>query len=198
MLLLDHPQLITILFFNTENLTRMPTKPRTIPPALNLRPEVTLLTEFAQIATSPQSPLVREVSGENAETRRSEGDSPPPQLVDPRQMVCDVELERERERERDASLFPVPFLCCRNLAQLINWFELVCSYSFDVNDNKNCVPVFRVRCHPRRSTSSYSERDEVKLSSRRVLLRAIPTNCQIFNAVKAVKIQFTSCLKGLC
>lgn len=59
-------------------------KPRTIPPALNLRAEeVTLLTEFALIATSPQSPLVREVCGENSYVRRREDDSPPPQL-----MVC--------------------------------------------------------------------------------------------------------------
>jgi len=33
--------------------------------------------------------LVREVSGENADARRREDDSPPPQLVDPKQMVCD-------------------------------------------------------------------------------------------------------------
>ena len=69
----------------------MPSKPRNIPPALNLRPEVNLLTEFALIATSPQSPLVREVSGENRDARRREDDSPPPQLVDPKQMVCDGE-----------------------------------------------------------------------------------------------------------
>ena len=73
----------------------MPTKPRNIPPALTLPPEVNLLTEFALIATSPQSPLVREVSGENADARRREDDSPPPQLVDPNQMVCDRRLGRE-------------------------------------------------------------------------------------------------------
>ena len=42
----------------------MLTKLRNVPSALTLRPEVNLLTEFALIATSPQSPLVREVSGE--------------------------------------------------------------------------------------------------------------------------------------
>ncbi|XP_058967982.2 HMG box-containing protein 1-like isoform X1 [Pocillopora verrucosa] len=67
-------------FFSMEE---MPAKPRTIPPALNLRAEeVTLLTEFALIATSPQSPLVREVSGENSYVKRREDDSPPPQLMD--------------------------------------------------------------------------------------------------------------------
>lgn len=72
---------------NTEENPRgAQTKSRTIPPALNLGPEVNLLTEFALIATSPQSPLVREVSGENVDARRSEGDSPPPQLVDPKEM----------------------------------------------------------------------------------------------------------------
>lgn len=76
-------------FFDTENATIMVTKPRIVPPALTLGPEVNLLTEFALIATSPQSPLVREVSGENADSRRREGDSPPPQLVDPKKMVCD-------------------------------------------------------------------------------------------------------------
>lgn len=69
-----------------ENATIMVTKPRIVPPALTLGPEVNLLTEFALIATSPQSPLVREVSGENADTRRREDDSPPPQLVDPKKM----------------------------------------------------------------------------------------------------------------
>lgn len=68
---------------NSENSSKMPAKPRTIPPALNLSPEVNLLTEFALIATSPQSPLVREVSGDNSDARRREDDSPPPQL-----MVC--------------------------------------------------------------------------------------------------------------
>ena len=67
----------------------MLTKPRTVPPALTLRPEVNLLTEFAVIATSPQSPLVREVSGENADARRREDDTPPPQLAGLKQMVCD-------------------------------------------------------------------------------------------------------------
>ena len=84
----------------------MPTKPRTIPPALNLRPEVNLLTEFALIATSRQSPLVREVSGENADGRRREDDSPPPQLVDPKQMVCEGGLGRDS----DMSLSQFPFL----------------------------------------------------------------------------------------
>ena len=71
-------------------------KCRTVPPALNLRPEVNLLTEFAVIATSPQSPLVREVSGENADARRREDDTPSPQLVDIKQMVCGRGLGRER------------------------------------------------------------------------------------------------------
>lgn len=84
----------------------MPTKPRNIPPALNLRPEVNLLTEFALIATSPQSPLVREVSGENADGRRREDDSPPPRLVDPKQMVGDRELGRDSEM----SVSQFPFL----------------------------------------------------------------------------------------
>ena len=73
----------------------MLTKPRNVPPALTLRPEVNLLTEFAVIATSPQSPLVREVSGENADAGRREDDSPPPQLVNVKQMVCDRGLGRE-------------------------------------------------------------------------------------------------------
>lgn len=65
-----------------ENSSQMPEKPRTVPPALNLlTEEVTLLTEFALIATSPQSPLVREVWGENSDVRRREDDSPPPQLI---------------------------------------------------------------------------------------------------------------------
>ena len=67
----------------------MPSKTRSIPPALDLCPEVNLLTEFALIATSPQSPLVQEVSGDNVDIRRSGGESPPPQLVDPNQMVSD-------------------------------------------------------------------------------------------------------------
>ena len=74
----------------------MLTKPGTVPPALTLRPEVNLLTEFAVIATSPQSPLVREVSGENTDARRREDDTPPPQLVHLKQMVCDKGLGRER------------------------------------------------------------------------------------------------------
>ena len=73
----------------------MLTRSRTVPPALTLRPEVNLLTEFAVIATSPQSPLVREVSGENPDTRRREDDTPPPQLVHLKQMVCDRVLGRE-------------------------------------------------------------------------------------------------------
>ena len=86
---------IYLLSLITENATIMLTKPRTVPPALTLRPEVNLLTEFAVIATSPQSPLVREVSGENADARRREDDTPPPQLVDLKQMVCDRGLERK-------------------------------------------------------------------------------------------------------
>ena len=86
----------SLIFLDTENATIMLTKPRTFPPALTLRPEVNLLTEFAVIATSPQSPLVREVSGENADARRREDDSPPLQLVHLKQMVCDRGLERER------------------------------------------------------------------------------------------------------
>ena len=80
--------LIVIFLLNAEKSRSMPPKSRTIPAALNLCPEVNLLTEFALIATSPQSPLVREVSGENADVSRSGRDSPPPQLVDPKQMVC--------------------------------------------------------------------------------------------------------------
>ena len=86
----------SVIALDTENATIMLTKPRTVPPALTLRPEVNLLTEFAVIATSPQSPLVREVSGENADARRREDDSPPPQLVHLKQMVCDRGQERER------------------------------------------------------------------------------------------------------
>ena len=74
----------------------MLTKPRNVPPALTLRPEVNLLTQFAVIATSSQSPLVREVSGKNADARRREDDSPPSQLADFKQMVCDGGLGRER------------------------------------------------------------------------------------------------------
>ena len=74
----------------------MLTKPRNVPPALSLRPEVNLLTEFAVIATSPLSPLVREVSGDNADARRRENNSPPPQLVNIKQTVCDRGLGRER------------------------------------------------------------------------------------------------------
>ena len=73
----------------------MLTKPRNVPPALTLRPEVNLLTEFAVVATSLQSLLVREVSGENADARLREDDSPPPQLVNVKQMVCDRGLGRE-------------------------------------------------------------------------------------------------------
>ena len=39
---------------------------------------------------------MREVSGENADARRREGDTPSPQLVDLKQMVCDRALGRER------------------------------------------------------------------------------------------------------
>ena len=84
------------IFLDTENATIMLTKPRTVPPDLTSSPEVNLLTEFAVIATSPQNPLVREVSGENADARRREDDSPPPQLADLKQMVCDWGLGRER------------------------------------------------------------------------------------------------------
>jgi len=83
------------VFFDTENATVMLTKPRNISPALTLHPEENLLTEFAVIATSPQSPLVREVSGDNADARRREDDSPPSQLVFTKQMVCDRGLRRE-------------------------------------------------------------------------------------------------------
>ena len=86
---------LVFVFFDTENATVILTKPRNIPPALTLCPEVNLLMEFAVIATSPQSPLAREVSGDNADARRREDDSPPPQLVDPKQMVCDRGLGRE-------------------------------------------------------------------------------------------------------
>ena len=81
----------------------MLTKLRNVPSALTLRPEVNLLTEFALIATSPQSPLVREVSGENADARRRKDDTPPPQLVELKQMVCDRGLGRERHMP---NLFP--------------------------------------------------------------------------------------------
>ena len=74
----------------------MLTKPRNVPRALTLRPEVNLLTEFAVIATSPQSPLVREVSRKNADARQRKDDTPPRQLVDLKQMVCDRGLRRER------------------------------------------------------------------------------------------------------
>ena len=86
----------SFILLDAENATIMLTKPRTVHSALTLRPEVNLLTEFAVIATSPQSPLVREVSGENADARRREDDTPPPQLVDLKQMVCDRGQERER------------------------------------------------------------------------------------------------------
>ena len=71
-------------------------KSRNVPPALTLRPEVNLLTQFAVIATSPQSPLMQEVSGKNADARRREDDSLPRQLVDLKQMVCEGGLGRER------------------------------------------------------------------------------------------------------
>lgn len=81
--------LFAFFSFSFTGKTRdMPPKQRSIPPALELGPEVNLLTEFALIATSPQSPLVREVNGESVDARCSEGESPPPQLVDPKQMVC--------------------------------------------------------------------------------------------------------------
>jgi len=86
---------LVFVFFDTENATIVLTKPRNIPPALTLHPEVNLLTEFAVIATSPQSPLVREVGGDNADARRREDDSPLPQLVDPKQIVCDRRVGRE-------------------------------------------------------------------------------------------------------
>ena len=66
----------------------MQNKPRSIPPALDLSPEVNLLKEFAVIATSPQSPLVQEVSGESTDVRCSDGDIPHPQVTNPKQMIC--------------------------------------------------------------------------------------------------------------
>ena len=100
------------IYFHMENATIMLTKCRTVPPALTLRPEVNLLTEFAVIATSPQSPLVREVSGENADARRREDDAPPPQLVDLKQMVCDRGLGRERHMPNLSQfLFASPVVC---------------------------------------------------------------------------------------
>lgn len=93
--------------------SEMPAKPRTIPPALNLRAEeVTLLTEFALIATSPQSPLVREVSGENSYVKRREDDSPPPQL-----MVC----RWNTGWRRDSFPLTAPFICVT-----CNSFHLSC------------------------------------------------------------------------
>lgn len=74
--------------FYAEKQRGMQNKPRTIPAALDLSPEVNLLKEFAVIATSPQSPLVQEVSGESMVVRCSDGDIPPPQLTNPKQMVC--------------------------------------------------------------------------------------------------------------
>lgn len=62
-------------------------KARSLPQPLDLSPEVNMLTEFARIATSPQSPLVRQVCGESVYVRRGCGDSPPPQLVDPNQIA---------------------------------------------------------------------------------------------------------------
>lgn len=66
----------------------MQNKPRSIPPALDLSPEVNLLKEFAVIATSPQSPLVQEVSGESMDVRCSDGDIPHPQDFQPREWPC--------------------------------------------------------------------------------------------------------------
>ena len=86
----DLRQYLILSFFETVDTRKPPNRPpRSIPPALNLLPpEVNLLTEFALIATSPQSPLVQEVSGECGDVRRSEEeDSPPPRLMRPKQMV---------------------------------------------------------------------------------------------------------------
>ena len=86
----------SFILLDAENATIILTKPRTVHSALTLRPEVNLLKEFAVIATSPQSPLVREVSGEDADARRREDDTPPSQPVHLKQMVCDRGLGRER------------------------------------------------------------------------------------------------------
>lgn len=64
-----------------------PSKARSVPQPLDLSPDVNMLAEFARIATSPQSPLVRQVSGDSVYVRRGCSDSPPPQLVDPKKIV---------------------------------------------------------------------------------------------------------------
>ncbi|XP_048584376.1 HMG box-containing protein 1 isoform X2 [Nematostella vectensis] len=74
-----------------------------IPPALELRsgvdsmsPEMTLLTEFALIATSPQSPLMQTGYDErfcnplHQDSPPRPEDSPPPGLVDPRDIDYDI------------------------------------------------------------------------------------------------------------
>ena len=99
----------------------MRTKPQNIPPALTLHPEVNLLTEFAVIATSPMSPLVREVSGDNSDARRREDDSPPFQLGDPKQMVWG-----------DISV-PVPFRKSRAMCAILMIFQIFHVVAFKVN-----------------------------------------------------------------
>lgn len=118
----------------------MVTKPRIVPPALTLGPEANLLTEFALIATSPQSPLVREVSGENADSRRREDDSPPPQLVDPKKMVCDGGLGRAAEAYPKP--VPVPFSnhdpgCVGNTYEILDFLRFA-MYGFITKERLNC------------------------------------------------------------
>ena len=91
----------------------MPTKPPNVPPSPVLN---NLLTEFAVIATSPLSPLMREVSGENANARRREDDSPPPQLVDPKQMVCD---RRRGRKSYIPNLSQFPFVITRPVVRVV-------------------------------------------------------------------------------
>lgn len=69
------------------NIDVKPSKARSLPQPLDLSPDVNMLAEFARIATSPQSPLVRQVSGDSVYVRRGCSDSPPPQLVDPKKIV---------------------------------------------------------------------------------------------------------------
>ena len=91
----------------------MSTKPPNVPPSPVLN---NLLTEFAVIATSPLSPLMREVSGEIANARRREDDSPPPQLVDPKQMVCDRRLGRD---SHIPNLSQFPFVITRPVVRVV-------------------------------------------------------------------------------
>ena len=74
--------------------------PRTVPPTLSLFPEVNLLTEFAVIATSPQSLLVRGIGGENAFARRR----------DPK--VCD-------QRKREPTLCQLPFSITSSFVRVV-------------------------------------------------------------------------------